>query len=89
MTKNVFALAPDTDLKPQFTWAPIDGEPNYLMNADGVIALVRKADTPEARRIYLAYRKRKAKLKRSDPEMDDAALRQQAIMDVLPIFHVS
>lgn len=84
MTKNVFSLARDADLKPEFTWAPIDGEPNYLMNADGVIALARKTDTPAARRIYLAYRKRKATLKRSNPEMDDAALRQQAIMDVLP-----
>jgi hypothetical protein len=86
MTENIFALAPDNDLKPEFTWAPIDGEPTYLMNADGVIALARKTDTPAARRIYRDYRKRKAQLKRSRPDLNDAALRQQAIVDVLPIY---
>lgn len=84
---NVVSMAPDMALQPQFMPTTIDNDRGYLMNADAVILLAKMTDTDAARQIYKDYRRTKARLKKANPGVDDATLRQTAIMTVLPIFY--
>ncbi|MDQ0420961.1 hypothetical protein J2045_001988 [Peteryoungia aggregata LMG 23059] len=83
--ENVISLAADMNLRPEARVIDLVGETTTVLNADAVIALAKSTDTPEARRIYRAYRKRKVELKRGNSSMNDAELRAAAIMSVLPV----
>ena len=86
-SSNIVDLAADVNLQPEFKPTVIGGEEAYLMNVDAVILLAKRTDTPEARRVYREYRKKKAMLKAANPAMSDADLRQRAITSVMPIFY--
>ncbi len=59
MTKPcILSIAPHADLKPKSKYFEEVGE--ECINIDGCIELARVTDTPEARTIYRAYRKRLA-----------------------------
>jgi hypothetical protein len=78
---NVIALAADDDLSPESMVMELDGKPEQMLNADAVIALMRRGDTPEARAMYRSYRKVKTRLKHQFPELDDTELRGRAVLD--------
>lgn len=80
---NVIAFAADADLSPESMIMELDGKPEQMLNADAVIALMRRGDTPEARAMYRSYRKVKTRLKRQFPDLEDAGLRDRAVLDAL------
>jgi len=80
---NVINLATDEGLAPETGTGVIDGKPERMLNVDGVIALMRDGNTPEAREAYRGYRKQKARFKRQFPELEDAELRRRALTSLM------
>lgn len=70
-----------TGLKPRAQFFPEIGE--ECINLDGMIELMKRIDTPEAKAIYRAFRKRHAQM-RLDPQGRDAEkLRGDAVLAAL------
>ena len=77
------SISEDERLDPQVTVASVDGEPTELLNADAVIKLMREAKTPEARELWLAYRRAKIDLKRRRHSLSGSKLRSEALMTAM------
>lgn len=57
-----------------------DGHDDTFINADGVIELMKRIDTPQAKKLYRDFRRRYSKLVVDAPQMDDEKRRAEAVM---------
>lgn len=80
MLKLAVNISEDEGLDPQIMVASVDGEPTEVMNADAVIKLMREAKTPQARELWLSYRKAKIDLKRRRHSLSGGKLRSEALL---------
>lgn len=71
-------ITPHTDLKPKAKYFEQVGD--TCINADGCIEVMKQTDTPEARKIYRAYRKRLAS---NTPAATAEKTRENALFDAL------
>lgn len=71
-------ITPHTDLQPKAKYFEQVGD--TCLNADACIELVKQTDTPQARRIYRAYRKRLAS---NEPSETALKTRENAFFDAL------
>lgn len=69
------------DLKPQVRYFVGTDEPH--INADGIIKLMDSIETPQARAIRKAFRKRLAKIQISEPDLEPRKQRSQAVLAAL------
>jgi len=74
-------IGPITGLQPKKKFIEEVGED--CINMDGVIALARQIDTPEAKAIYRAFRRRHASMRLMMPGKDPVKLREEAILQAL------
>ena len=70
-----------TGLKPKSQFIPEIGE--QCINLDGVIELMRSVDTPEAKAIYRAFRKRHAQMRMNPEGRSDEKIRGDAVLAAL------
>lgn len=71
-------IAPHADMKPKVKYFEEVGD--NCINADGCIEIMKQTDTPEARKIYRAYRKRLAS---NVPAATAEKTRENALFDAL------
>lgn len=81
MKSTIHNIGLPADLKPQVRYFAGTDEPH--INADGIIKLMDSIETPQARAIRKAFRKRLAKIQISDPDMQPQKQRSQAILAAL------
>lgn len=92
-TATIIDITDNDRLEPKVMSHPIEGQQTDLLNADAVIALMKSADTPEARELWQNYRKARIQLKRSAYGLTGEKLRsaallkamQQAGMNIVPV----
>jgi hypothetical protein len=78
MTPTIPNIGLPADLKPQVRYFEGIDEPCF--NADGVIKLIDTTETPEARAIRKAFRRRLAIIQISDPDMEPQKQREKAVI---------
>lgn len=71
-------ISPVTDLKPQKLFVAEIGED--CLNLDGVISVLRQTDTPQAKAIYRAFRKRHALMAMSPYGRSAETIRGDAVL---------
>lgn len=67
-----------TDLKPQARH--FVGSDETFVNADGIIEICRRIDTPQAKAVYRAFRKRLVEIRVTDPLLTAGKQREKAIL---------
>lgn len=74
-------ISPPTGLKPKAKYFEEVGD--TCINVDGVIRLMQEIDTPEAKAVYRAFRKRLAGFRESHPHLTPEKMREEALFSAL------
>jgi hypothetical protein len=74
-------ISPVTGLKPQTR--TFDGFDDTFVNADGIIAVMQRIDTPQAKAMNAAFRRRMALMRISMAGEPEGKIRQKALMAAL------
>ncbi len=69
------------DLRPQTR--KFAGHDDTFVNADGVIEICRRINTPQAKAIYKAFRKRLVEIRASHPDLPAAKQRSRALLSAI------
>lgn len=78
---DISDISPASDLKPKAKFFEEVGD--TCINADGVIEIIRRTDTPQARAINFAFRKRLAEFRRSMHGAKPEKMREEALFKAL------
>lgn len=81
MKPTILNIGLPADLKPEVRY--FAGMDDACVNTDGIIKLMDSIETPQARAIRKAFRKRLAKIQISDPELEPKKQRSQAVLAAL------
>jgi len=74
----ILNISPPIDLRPRTKFIPEIGE--ECINMDGVIAVMKATNTPEAKAMYRAFRKRHAEIRLAHPDMEAVKAREEAVL---------
>ena len=81
MKSTILNIGLPADLKREVRYFAGVCEP--CVNTDGIIKLMDSIETPQARAIRKAFRKRLARIQISDPEVEPTKQRSQAVLAAL------
>lgn len=71
-------ISPPANLQPKKKFFADMGED--CINMDAAIAIMKVTDTPEAKAIYRAFRKRYAQMRLASPELPEQKVRENAVL---------